>query len=82
MNSKLKIKNSKLNKSLSYLCLSVFICSLFFLNVFAQNDGSLQNQTGRAGTFAITNARIVTVSGTTIENGTVECSRRRGNNRC
>ena len=40
-------------------------------SLFAQNDGSQQNQTGRAGTFAIVNARIVTVSGATIENGTV-----------
>ena len=39
--------------------------------VFAQNDGSEQNQTGRGGTFAIVGARIVTVSGATIENGTV-----------
>lgn len=39
--------------------------------VFGQNDGSQQNQTGRAGTFAIVNARIVTVSGAAIENGTV-----------
>ena len=37
----------------------------------AQSDGSQQNQTGRAGTFAITNARIFTVSGPVIENGTV-----------
>src|SRR4051812_12140607 len=37
----------------------------------AQNDGSEQNQIGRAGTFAIVGARIVTVSGATIENGTV-----------
>jgi imidazolonepropionase-like amidohydrolase len=37
----------------------------------AQSDGSQQNQTGRAGTFAITNARIFTVSGNVIENGTV-----------
>ena len=37
----------------------------------AQNDGSQQNKTGRAGTFAITNVRIVTVSGPVIENGTV-----------
>src|SRR5215212_7154423 len=38
---------------------------------FAQSDGSQQNKTGRSGTFAITNARIVTVSGAVIENGTV-----------
>jgi imidazolonepropionase-like amidohydrolase len=40
-------------------------------SVFAQSDGSQQNQTGKAGTFAITNARIVTVSGAVIENGTI-----------
>ena len=37
----------------------------------AQSDGSQQNKTGRAGTFAIVNARIVPVSGPVIENGTV-----------
>lgn len=37
----------------------------------AQSDGSQQNVIGKAGTFAIVNARIVTVSGATIENGTV-----------
>lgn len=37
----------------------------------AQNDGSEQNQNGRAGTFAIVGARVVTVSGAAIENGTV-----------
>jgi imidazolonepropionase-like amidohydrolase len=41
------------------------------LTAFAQNDGSEQNQTGRAGIFAIVNARVVTVSGAPIENGTV-----------
>jgi imidazolonepropionase-like amidohydrolase len=40
-------------------------------SVAAQNDGSQQNVIGRAGTFAILNARIVTVSGAVIENGTV-----------
>ncbi|MDQ3131500.1 MAG: amidohydrolase family protein [Acidobacteriota bacterium] len=44
-------------------------CSL--LTAHAQNGGTQQNLTGKAGTFAITNARIVTVSGATIENGTV-----------
>src|SRR5215212_2356577 len=38
---------------------------------FAQGDGSQQNKTGRSGTFAIVGAKIVTVSGATIENGTV-----------
>lgn len=37
----------------------------------AQSDGSQQNKTGRAGTFAIVGARVVTVSGGVIENGTV-----------
>ena len=41
------------------------------VGAIAQSDGSQQNQTGRAGTFAITNARIYTVSGAVIENGTV-----------
>jgi imidazolonepropionase-like amidohydrolase len=41
------------------------------VSVPGQSDGSQQNQTGRAGTFAIVNARIVTVSGAIIENGTV-----------
>jgi len=63
--------NSKLVKSLLNLCLSVFIYSFISVSAFAQNDASEQNVTGKAGTFAITNARIVTVSGATIENGTI-----------
>jgi len=39
--------------------------------MFAQSDGSQQNKTGRAGTFAVVGARIVTVSGGVIENGTI-----------
>ncbi len=35
------------------------------------NSGAQQNVVGKAGTFAIKNARIVTVSGAVIENGTV-----------
>ncbi|MGI8813083.1 MAG: amidohydrolase family protein [Pyrinomonadaceae bacterium] len=38
---------------------------------FAQSDGSQQNKTGRPGTFAIIGARIYTVSGGVIENGTL-----------
>lgn len=59
------------NKSFSA---SLRLCGLILLlafGAFAQNDGSQQNQTGRAGTFAIVNARIVTVSGGIIENGTL-----------
>ena len=51
-----------------HLCVSIFLLTC---GIFAQSDGSQQNKTGRAGTFAIVNARIVTVSGAVIENGTV-----------
>jgi imidazolonepropionase-like amidohydrolase len=40
-------------------------------SAFAQSDASQQNKTGRAGTFAIVGAKIITVSGAVIENGTV-----------
>ena len=50
---------------------SAALCLGGWTSVTAQSDGSQQNKTGRAGTFAITNARIVTVSGAVIENGTV-----------
>lgn len=52
-----------------YLCLSVLIAGS--LSILGQSDGSQQNKTGRAGTFAIVGARVVTVSGAVIENGTV-----------
>ncbi len=67
MSSKFKVRNSKSFK------LIFFIVSIFCLlsSVFSQNDGSEQNLTGKAGTFAITGARIVTVSGAVIDNGTV-----------
>ena len=71
----MKITNYELRITRTFfkLCLSVFICGLFSF-AYGQNDGSEQNLTGKAGTFAITNARIVTVSGATIENGTVVIS--------
>ncbi|CAN5466669.1 amidohydrolase [soil metagenome] len=71
----MKITNYELRitKTFFYLCLSVFICGQFSF-VSAQNSGAQQNVNGKAGTFAITNARIVTVSGATIENGTVVIS--------
>jgi len=50
---------------------AIVISTFLTAAVFGQNDGTEQNQTGRAGTFAIVNARIVTVSGATIESGTV-----------
>lgn len=53
------------------LFFSASLCLGGLFTASAQSDGSQQNKTGRAGTFAITNARIVTVSGAVIENGTV-----------
>jgi len=50
---------------------SASLCLGGLFSASAQSDGSQQNKTGRAGTFAITNARVVTVSGAVIENGTV-----------
>ncbi len=49
----------------------IYVLMIFAHTVNAQNDGSQQNVLGRAGTFLIQNARIVTVSGATIENGSV-----------
>ncbi|QQS41223.1 MAG: amidohydrolase family protein [Acidobacteriota bacterium] len=48
-------------------------CVLFSLTslVMAQNGPADQNLTGRPGTFAITGAKIVTVSGAEIPNGTI-----------
>lgn len=69
---KLRITNYELRiiRTAFYLCLSVFICGQIS-SVFAQSDGSEQNKTGKAGIYAITNARIVTVSGATISGGTI-----------
>ncbi|MBX3293675.1 MAG: amidohydrolase family protein [Acidobacteria bacterium] len=50
------------------LCLSIIVGSL---SASAQSDGSEQNKTGTPGTFAIVGARIVTVTGAVIENGTI-----------
>jgi imidazolonepropionase-like amidohydrolase len=70
---KLRITNYELRiKELFYLGLSLFIGGLFFVTANAQiNSGALQNNNGKDGTFAIKNAKIVTVSGAIIENGTV-----------
>lgn len=67
MNFKRKMHNAKLFLVFSF---AVLLCGQPS-SISAQNDGSEQNQTGKAGTFAIVGARIVTVSGATIENGTV-----------
>ncbi len=70
---KIRITNYELRITQSFAVIFALLltayCSL--LTVSAQSDGSQQNLTGKAGTFAITNARIVTVSGAVIENGTV-----------
>src|SRR6476469_8877334 len=65
INGKLKMESGK------FLFLNVAIVVSLTCSAIGQNDGSEQNQTGRAGTFAIVGARIVTVSGAAIENGTV-----------
>ena len=57
-------------KSLIAVCVLTFIAAAAG-GIQAQSDGSQQNKTGRAGTFAIVGARVVTVSGGVIERGTV-----------
>jgi imidazolonepropionase-like amidohydrolase len=63
------MKNSKFE--IQNLVSTALICLLSFTFIFAQSDGSQQNLTGKTGTFAIKGAKVVTVSGETIENGTV-----------
>lgn len=65
MHNKYKVKNFF---RFGFLLLAAYFSPLA---VNAQNDGSQQNLTGKAGTFAITGARIITVSGAPIENGTI-----------
>jgi len=65
MSSRFKVQSFRFLRSILLLT-SVCVASLI-----AQNDGSEQNVTGKAGTFAIVGARVVTVSGSVIENGTV-----------
>lgn len=69
----LRISNYELRMKnfVVYAALLLFTFHFSLFTVFAQSDGSEQNKTGRAGTFAITNARIVTVSGATISGGTL-----------
>ena len=65
---------SSIRNSMKYFSkISVFAAAVVSLSVaaIAQSDGSQQNKTGRPGTFAIVNARIVPVSGPAIESGTV-----------
>lgn len=59
-------------KRITKNCLILLVALFtFHLSLFAQSDGSQQNLLGKAGTFAIKGAKIITVSGETIENGTV-----------
>ena len=67
MSSKFKVQSSKF---IFALLLLTAHCSL--LTVSAQlSPPSQQNQNGQAGTFLIRNARIVTVSGAPVENGSL-----------
>ncbi len=68
MKSKVKSKKVKVMKTFLLISLLIVVCCS---SLFAQSDGSQQNLLGKAGTFAIKGAKIVTVSGETIENGTV-----------
>ncbi len=60
-------------RGILYSTLSIVISGLLLASAAnAQiNSGAQQNNQGKDGTFAIKNARIVTVSGAVIENGTV-----------
>jgi imidazolonepropionase-like amidohydrolase len=69
-----KVKIWSLKFGFRFLALLLLANCVLFTSANAQNSGSQQNLTGRAGTFAITNAKIVTVSGATIENGTIVIS--------
>ncbi len=60
-----------LSKRISLFLFSTTLCLSGTFAVIAQSDGSQQNKTGRPGTFAIVGARVVTVSGGVINNGTV-----------
>jgi len=71
MKAKVKARKAKLPMVFSaalHLCAAILLLTAA---IVAQNDGSEQNVTGKAGTFAIIGARIVPVSGAVIENGTV-----------
>lgn len=62
--------NKRFSRLLALLLLAAFAAT----SLFAQNGPADQNITGTPGTFAITNATIVTVSGATIRNATIVIS--------
>lgn len=61
------IMSKKMRSFVACLALSI----IGTISALGQSDGSQQNKTGRAGTFAIVGAKVVTVTGAVIENGTV-----------
>ena len=67
----MRFSNFDLRFSIGRSGLALLIAVLVSLSASAQSDGSQQNKTGKAGTFAIVGAKVVTVSGPVIENGTV-----------
>jgi imidazolonepropionase-like amidohydrolase len=70
-NAKCKMQNKETILNFLRIGFLLLAAHCLLLTVPAQNDGSQQNVLGKAGTFAVMNARIVTVSGATIENGTI-----------
>ncbi len=68
-----EVSGSRLNymRKLVFLTLLLLTAHSLLLTSYAQSGGTQQNLTGRAGSFAITNVRIVTVSSAVIESGTV-----------
>lgn len=70
-NSRCRISDLKFQMKKIQFVTVVLLLAAFSAAVFAQNGPADQNQTGRAGTFAITGAKIVTVSGAEIPNGTI-----------
>jgi len=68
---KVKFKSKDPNSFLAASIRLGAVVILFAAAILAQNDGSEQNVTGRAGTFAIVGARVVPVSGPAMDNGTV-----------
>lgn len=68
----MKNRNTHFGKFINCCLVSVFLfLGGLIVAVNAQSDASQQNKTGRTGTFAIVGARVVTVTGAVIENGTV-----------
>jgi imidazolonepropionase-like amidohydrolase len=65
------IKEMRSQMTNRFIIVVALLISALSATLLAQNGPADQNVTGRAGTFAITGARIVTVSGAEIPNGTI-----------